>query len=432
MITKAVRLYGENDLRLEEFELPEVRDDEILLRVMSDSLCMSTYKEAKQGARHIRVPDDIAENPIIVGHEFAGDIVKVGARWRERYHEGARFALLPGIPGQMGAPGYSYPHFGGDCTYCIVPGDVIEKDCLFEVVFDSYYEVSVVEPLYCVIGGYKSNIHSVEGMHQPAYSTKPGGSVAILGGCGPMGISACAYALAMENGPARVVVTDVDQVKLDRMASLITPAYARSRGVELIYLNTGDCEDEVEALLALTGGKGYDDVFVYVPVRSVAETANAILAFDGCMNLFAGPADKAFSATCNLYDSHYRGTKILGSSGGLREDFVDSLELIGKKLINPAMMITHVGGLDAVADTTLSLPTIPGGKKLIYTHIDMELTAIEDFEELGRTSPLFAQLDESCKAHGGLWNPEAERILLETKMLPALNRAPATATLLPR
>ena len=44
MKAKAVRLYGKDDLRLEEFELPEIREDEILVKVMSDSICMSTYK----------------------------------------------------------------------------------------------------------------------------------------------------------------------------------------------------------------------------------------------------------------------------------------------------------------------------------------------------------------------------------------------------
>ena len=42
MKTKAVRMYGERDLRLEEFELPEIKEDEILVKVMSDSICMST------------------------------------------------------------------------------------------------------------------------------------------------------------------------------------------------------------------------------------------------------------------------------------------------------------------------------------------------------------------------------------------------------
>ena len=67
MKTKAVRLYGQSDLRLEEFELPEIKEDEILARVVSDSICMSSYKAAIQGEKHKRVPEDIAENPVIYG-----------------------------------------------------------------------------------------------------------------------------------------------------------------------------------------------------------------------------------------------------------------------------------------------------------------------------------------------------------------------------
>ncbi|MCR0605713.1 hypothetical protein MKA47_05105 [[Clostridium] innocuum] len=50
MKTKAVRLYGVDDIRLDEFELPEIKDDEILVKVVSDSICMSTWKTVKQGA----------------------------------------------------------------------------------------------------------------------------------------------------------------------------------------------------------------------------------------------------------------------------------------------------------------------------------------------------------------------------------------------
>ena len=74
MKTKAVRIYGKKDLRLEEFELPELKDDEILASVISDSICMSSHKAALQGADHKRVPDDIHINPTIIGHEFAGVI----------------------------------------------------------------------------------------------------------------------------------------------------------------------------------------------------------------------------------------------------------------------------------------------------------------------------------------------------------------------
>ncbi len=43
----------------------------------------------------------------------------------------------------------------------------------------------------------------------------------------------------------------------------------------------------------------------------------------------------------------------------------------------------------------------------------MPLSAIGDFREKGVTDPLFARLADSCDAHGGLWNAEAERILFE-------------------
>ena len=52
MKTRAVRMYGLDDLRLEEFELPEIKDDEILVKVMSDSICMFKYKLVKRGKLH--------------------------------------------------------------------------------------------------------------------------------------------------------------------------------------------------------------------------------------------------------------------------------------------------------------------------------------------------------------------------------------------
>ena len=72
------------DLRLEEFDLPPVRDGDILIKIVTDSVCMSTWKIALQGAKHYRVPDNIAECPAIVGHEFCGEIVEVGEKWKDQ------------------------------------------------------------------------------------------------------------------------------------------------------------------------------------------------------------------------------------------------------------------------------------------------------------------------------------------------------------
>lgn len=84
-------------LRLDTFELLEIRDDEILVKVISDSICMSTYKCAIRGNEHKRVHPDVAEHPAIMGHEFAGDIVKVGAKHQDKFKPGMKFTLQPAL-----------------------------------------------------------------------------------------------------------------------------------------------------------------------------------------------------------------------------------------------------------------------------------------------------------------------------------------------
>ncbi|MDD3941703.1 MAG: alcohol dehydrogenase catalytic domain-containing protein, partial [Sphaerochaetaceae bacterium] len=80
MRTRAVRLYGKNDLRIEEFELPAIKEDEILACIVTNSVCMSDHKAAEQGADHKRIPKDVDRNPIMLGHEFCGEIVQVGSK----------------------------------------------------------------------------------------------------------------------------------------------------------------------------------------------------------------------------------------------------------------------------------------------------------------------------------------------------------------
>lgn len=415
MKTKAVRLYGADDVRLEEFELPEIKADELLVKVMTDSICMSTYKAVRQGAEHKRVPDDINEKPIIVGHEFSGNIVKVGSKWQARYHEGQRFALQPTLnyKGTLWAPGYSYQYYGGACTYCVVPHEAVELNCILPYAGESYFDASLGEPMSCVIGGFNANYHTNKQDYEHAMGTKPGGNILILGGCGPMGLGAVSYALAMKNKPARVVVTEVSNERLDRAAELLTVESAKEKGIELIYVNTTEMKEQERELRELTGGHGYDDVFLFIPIQPVAELGNRLLAFDGCMNIFAGPMDNQFSAEINLYDAHYTSTHIMGASGGITIDTIEAIDLMEKKAIQPTVMVTHIGGLDSYADAVLHLPEISGGKKLIYTQFDMPLTAIEDFAELGESDQLFKQLAVCCAAHKGLWNDEAEKILLE-------------------
>ncbi len=418
MKTKAVRLYGKKDLRLEEFELPQIKDDEILAKVVTDSLCMSSYKAASQASDHKRVPDDVAENPIIIGHEFAGELVEIGAKWAHQFKAGDKFSIQPalnyegGPVGILSAPGYSYRYIGGDATYVIIPKEVMEHDCLLAYQGEGYYPASLAEPLSCVIGAMHANYHIKPGSYVHTMEIVEGGKLAILAGVGPMGLAAINYVLRREDRkPGLFVVTDVDQVRLDRAANLYTIEFARERGIDLRYINTKEMANPVEALKTLTGGEGYNDVFVFAPVKPVVEQADAILAFDGCLNFFAGPSDPNFSASFNFYNVHYGYTHVAGTSGGNNDDMVEALSLMTKGL-DPAGLVTHIGGLNAVAEATCHLPEISGGKKLIYTHVEMPLTPISDFAHLGGSNPTYQTLAEICDRNKGLWCVEAETFLL--------------------
>jgi len=415
MKTKAVRLHGKNDLRLDEFELPLIKDDEILARIVSDSICMSSYKAAIQGPDHKRVPKDIDKNPIIIGHEFCGEIIEVGKKWQHKFKPGNKFSIQPALnleSNPYAAPGYTFHYIGGAATYIIIPNEVMEQNCLLNYDGEAYFYGSLAEPMSCIVGAFHASYHTKSGSYVHEMGIKKGGNMAILAGVGPMGLGAIDYAIHCDRKPSLLVVTDIDENRLKRAESILTVEEAARNGVTLKYVNTSNIENVPEYLKSLTNDKGYDDVFVFAPVKAVVEQADKILGKDGCLNFFAGPTDPNFSAQLNFYNVHYNSTHIVGTSGGNTDDMIEALNMMEKGLVDPSSMITHVGGLNCVPETTLNLPKIPGGKKLIYTNIEMELTAIADFREKGKTNPMFAKLADIVEENNGLWSAEAEKFLL--------------------
>lgn len=414
MKTKAVRIYGKKDLRLEEFELPELKDDEILASVISDSICMSSHKAALQGADHKRVPDDIDINPTIIGHEFAGIILEVGKKWQNKFRTGQKFSIQPAMNqmGTLSAPGYSYRYIGGDATHVVIPPIIMEADCLLPYDGEAFFPASLSEPMSCIIGAFHASYHIPPGTYVHNMGIRQGGNMAILAGVGPMGLGAIDYALHQDRKPGLLVVTDIDDNRLARAASIFRPADAEKEDVKLVYINTGKIPEPAKYLRELSGNKGFDDVFIFAPVKQVIELGDAILGFDGCLNFFAGPVNPEFKAEFNFYNVHYAFTHIVGTSGGNTDDMRESLELMSEGKINPAVMITHVGGLDSVVNTTLNLPQIPGGKKLIYTNISLPLIALSDLGLLGKTDSFYKELNDIVSKNDYIWSLEAEKYLL--------------------
>lgn len=399
-----MRIYGKEDLRLEEFELPKIKDTEILASVVTDSICMSSYKLAKQGAKHKRAPENLSQHPAIIGHEMCGEILEVGDKWKSKYKKGSKYVMQVNLPNQLATPGYSYEYVGGSATYVIIPEEVMENDSLIAYNGETFYEGSLVEPLSCVIAAFKSNYHVHGDSKVHKMGIKENGTMLMMGAIGPMGSLAIDVALKGPKRPKKLVVTDIDQDKIDRAKRLYT-----SEEVDLEFVNTSKGEDPEALLRSYNDGQGFDDIFVFVPLPKLMTLASALLNADGCINFFAGPSDKNLMAEINIYGIHYNDHHYVGTSGGDIQDMKDAVQLIEEKKVDVSKVITHVLGLSKVANVTLKQVEMGGGKKMVYTHKEM---ALIDLNNLSASKEAKGELEEILHNNGGLWSKEAEEYIL--------------------
>lgn len=212
-------------------------------------------------------------------------------------------------------------------------------------------------------------------------------------------------------GVSQVVVTDLNQERLDYAEKMCNPAAAKEKGVDLQFVNTAGMEDPAEALRQLSDG-GFDDVFVMVPVPALFSMAEEICREDGCINFFAGPANHNMPGSLNLYRVHYDGIHVVGTAGSIPEDMLDVLQLIEEKKINAGALVSHILGMAAAPETLFAMATPNGAKKVCYNELDIPLIAIADLPELGKTNEMYARLAKIVEENGGIWCAEAERYLL--------------------
>lgn len=434
MKAKAWRLYGAEDARLENVELESAGEDGVVVELVTNTICLSDYKAVSLGTGHKRVPRDIAANPVMFGHEVSGVVREVGAKWAGRFREGQRVCIQPAfnIPGhELETMGYAWHSVGGETTHVYLPSIIMEMGCLLPYDGDAFFKCSLAEPISCIVSAFRSNYHHAFGSHVHEPGIVAGGTMLLLAGCGAMGLGCIDIAChSPEKRPRRLVVTDIDDGRLRRAAKMFGLAYADGRadgavnGVELHFVDTSRVADPVAALKAYnladaadaanptsTSG-GYDDVFLFAAVPALITQCSNLLAFGGCLNFFAGPTNQRLMAEFNFYNVHYMMHHVVANSGGDVKDMEDSVDWIGRGLLHPEVMITHVGGLDSAAAATLDLPKTPGGKRLVYTHVSMPMTAIDDFAEKGKSDPFYAELHRLCAANNGLWCKAAEDYLL--------------------
>ncbi len=411
MKTLAARLYGENDVRVETFELPEVREGEVLIKVISDSLCASTYKAVIQGPNHKRVPPDVDKNPIIIGHELCGTVVKAGAGLEDKWPTGTNVVIQPALKLENNYdPGYSYKYVGGNTVYAVVPEIVLERKCLIKYNGDSFYKGSLIEAYGCVIRAFKGLYHTDYETYTRYDGAKVGGKFLILGGAGPMGLASVDLAINYA-GCSQVVVTDLNQERLDYAARMYSPEDAAKKGVDLKYVNTSGIDDVVGYLKEISNG-GFDDCFVMVPVPALLTQGEAALGFDGCINFFAGPPVHELQGSLNLYRVHYDGIHLVGTAGSIPEDTLDIIKLIEQNKIDPSGLVSHIMGMGALVENIFAMKTPNGAKKMCYNELDIPCIEIEKLNEWAGIDPLYNELYKIVKANGGKWCAEAEKYLL--------------------
>ena len=115
MKAKAWRLYGASDIRLEDVELESAGDDGVVVEIVANSVCVSDYKCVTLGAAHKRVPDDIAANPVMFGHEMVGVVREVGERWKSQFSVGQRVGIQP----TLNVPGHELDSVIGFSWHCV-------------------------------------------------------------------------------------------------------------------------------------------------------------------------------------------------------------------------------------------------------------------------------------------------------------------------
>jgi threonine dehydrogenase-like Zn-dependent dehydrogenase len=123
---------------------------------------------------------------------------------------------------------------------------------------------------------------------------RKGGVCWLPGGAGAMGQMHSQLAVESPDGPSRILVSDMDDTRLEHVRELLEPI-AKRRGVEFKLLNPTKFKTpgEFDAELRRFAPEGFDDIVMLVPVPAVLSAAAKFLKADGLMNIFAGiPAGK--------------------------------------------------------------------------------------------------------------------------------------------
>lgn len=320
---RAQRFYEPGKLMLEEIPRPEPGPGELLVKVRAATTCGTDVKTYKRGHPKI-VP------PILFGHEFSGDVVSIG-EGVDRFKVGMRVVPHNTAPcnacfyckhGQENLCDQLVYNFGAYSEYAIVPAPIVAINT-FEIPDHlSYAQASILEPLVSVV-------HA-----QRVLQIQPGEHVAVIGAGGPIGLMH--LQLAHYSGAAQLIAVDISETRLEAARSLGATTTINPKN-----------EDPVEAIKALTDGRGADVTIESAGAVEAWETAFKAVRKGGRVNWFGGLK----SGTDIRLDTgwiHYGELSLYGTYHGTPLDVHRSFELIRAGVIDTQALITMEMSLSQV------------------------------------------------------------------------------------
>lgn len=304
----ALKLYGRNDIRLQEEPIPQITDDEILLKTEAAAVCGTDIRMWRNGKEGVD-----KEHPLTLGHEFAGRIVAVG-RNVPHYKTGMRIAMQPnigcGICDHCVAGNFhlcdEYKAFGINmdgamAEYVKIPKDAILKGNLIDIPENLRAETAAIaEPLSCAYNGFSKCFVKL-------------GDKALVAGAGPIGMC---HAILLHMAGANVLMNDVQQERLEYCQTLL-PFVS-------IYCG-GDLAGHVNEW---TEGKGLDVAITACPVPGVQAAMLPLMNYGGRINFFGGLPEGREMVELNTNIIHYKELYITGSTRSSITQFRKVMDLI--------------------------------------------------------------------------------------------------------
>ncbi|MEK6794223.1 MAG: alcohol dehydrogenase catalytic domain-containing protein [Spirochaetota bacterium] len=318
---KAAILEAPNMISVKEFEMPEINENEALLKVKSCAVCGSDVRIFHYGNDRVRFP-------AVIGHEVSGEIVRIGKNVT-KVKTGDRIALGADVPcgecywcmNGMGtncsinyAIGYQFA--GGFQEYMVLNETTLSYGPVTKIPDTMSFEAaSLAEPLACALNGLE--------LAQFA----PGKSLAVIG-LGPIGCMM--LELSKMYGTEQVFAIQRSKKRLDM---------ARSFRDDARFIASED-EDPVSVVMRETNGEGVDCVVTTAGTTAAQEQAIRMVRHRGYVNLFGGLKDQPkLSIDSNII--HYRECYVMGSHGSLPRHHALAVSLIAQGVVSAEKYISQ-------------------------------------------------------------------------------------------